>query len=233
MGLEFDVHELPTLAPIRTTGNDDPPKSTITEDVECVTPKSQEPVRALVCPPAPRKPRPAKRRLGPPPRGYYPVPSDLLSVFVPLPCPPSKKTRVADKTESIPHAELFWVIYSAVNSGCKTLDDLREVIACEIDIRCIRDYSARMQDDAEADRGGVFPGRPLYVQLLKAATPTMCPFCERMVAPTGRGGARKIKSGALDGMSGRRLAFANTGLLRLQNFVIRLQCNMDQEEVDR
>ncbi|CAD5168435.1 unnamed protein product [Musa acuminata subsp. malaccensis] len=94
MGFEFDVYELPTLAPIRTTGNDDPLKSTSTEDVECITPKSEEPVRALVCPPAPWKPRPAKRRLAPPPRGYYPVPSDLLSVFVPLPCPPSKKIRV-------------------------------------------------------------------------------------------------------------------------------------------
>ncbi|RRT66847.1 hypothetical protein B296_00039798 [Ensete ventricosum] len=76
---------------------DDQSKSTSSEEVEhCVTPRSEqlEAKPPLVCPPAPRKPRPAKRKLGPPPNGYHPVPTDLASVFVPLLCPANKKVRV-------------------------------------------------------------------------------------------------------------------------------------------
>lgn len=99
MGLEFDAQESPPLAPIRTTGIDAKPaeeevsESTDNGEAECVTPKSEQPVCQPVLPPAPRKPRPAKRKLGPPPKGYYPVPSDLASVFIPLPCPGRKKIR--------------------------------------------------------------------------------------------------------------------------------------------
>ncbi|WOL13470.1 hypothetical protein Cni_G22240 [Canna indica] len=106
MGLEVEATELPSLAPIRTSTTrkvlDKMPWETTSseeEGAECVTPKSEEHVLkpALVCPPAPRKPRPAKRKLrDPPARGYFPVPCDLLSVFVPLPpsSSSSKKIRV-------------------------------------------------------------------------------------------------------------------------------------------
>ncbi|KAJ8497320.1 hypothetical protein OPV22_007872 [Ensete ventricosum] len=101
MGLVFDAEESPPLAPIRTTRIDAKPvaeevsESTSNGSEECVTPKSEQPVCQLVLPPAPRKPRPAKRRkLRPPPKGYYPVPSDLASVFIPLPCPARRKIRV-------------------------------------------------------------------------------------------------------------------------------------------
>ncbi|CAL9072534.1 unnamed protein product [Musa hybrid cultivar] len=103
MGFEFPHREPRSLPPIQTRAIDmkpleeDQSKSTSSEEVEqCVTPRSeqQEAKPALVCPPAPRKPRPAKRKLRPPPNGYYPVPTDLASVFVPLPCPANKKVRV-------------------------------------------------------------------------------------------------------------------------------------------
>ncbi|KAJ8459450.1 hypothetical protein OPV22_032376 [Ensete ventricosum] len=93
MGLQLDVHEFPSLSLVHTTGS----KSNNSDEVECSTPKSEElePRPATLCPPAPRKPRPAKRKLRPPPKGYHQVPSHLASVFVPLPCPGSKKIRVA------------------------------------------------------------------------------------------------------------------------------------------
>ncbi|RWV96577.1 hypothetical protein BHE74_00026184 [Ensete ventricosum] len=93
MGLRLDVHEFPSLSLVHTTGS----KSNNSDEVECSTPKSEElePRPATLCPAAPRKPRPAKRKLRPPPKGYHQVPSDLASVFVPLPCPGSKKIRVA------------------------------------------------------------------------------------------------------------------------------------------
>ncbi|KAJ8485652.1 hypothetical protein OPV22_018137 [Ensete ventricosum] len=104
MGFEFPHREPPSLPPIQTRGidmkaalEDDQSKSTSSEEVEhCVTPRSEqlEVKPPLVCPPAPRKPRPAKRKLGPPPNGYHPVPTDLASVFVPLLCPANKKVRV-------------------------------------------------------------------------------------------------------------------------------------------
>ncbi|RZR84762.1 hypothetical protein BHM03_00011640 [Ensete ventricosum] len=71
MGWELVNREPPSLPPIRTSGIDanphveDPSESAGNEEVGCcVTPKSEETVLkpALVCPPAPRKPRPPKRR---------------------------------------------------------------------------------------------------------------------------------------------------------------------------
>ncbi|RWW35569.1 hypothetical protein BHE74_00059489 [Ensete ventricosum] len=56
MGSEVAVvGELPQLPPLEMTAVD------AAEHEECVTPRSEEPV--LVCPPAPRKPRPPKRTL--------------------------------------------------------------------------------------------------------------------------------------------------------------------------
>ncbi|WOL17379.1 hypothetical protein Cni_G26171 [Canna indica] len=96
MGLELIVDgELRSLPPPIQTPKRDHTKQA--KEVECAaTPKSSsEPdagkLAALVCPPPPRKPRPAKRKLGPPPTGYYPVPSDLASIFIPV----SKKIRAA------------------------------------------------------------------------------------------------------------------------------------------
>lgn len=105
MGLELAVREPPSPPPIRTSGNDaklheeSPSKSGNDEDVDCcVTPKSErtavKPV--LLCPPSPRKkPRPAKRRCSSPQERYFPVPDDLTLVFIPVPCPSTKKARVA------------------------------------------------------------------------------------------------------------------------------------------
>ncbi|KAL5224704.1 hypothetical protein ABZP36_011343 [Zizania latifolia] len=75
-------------------------------EAECVTPTSAVSAvpQATACPPAPRKPRQAKRMkrcgCGWPPR-FFMVPRDLADVFVaraPVapspPCPPAKKIRV-------------------------------------------------------------------------------------------------------------------------------------------
>ncbi|RRT83574.1 hypothetical protein B296_00001641 [Ensete ventricosum] len=105
MGLELAVREPPSLPPIRTSGNDaklheeSPSKSGNDEDVDCCgTPKSEETAvkPVLLCPPAPKKkPRPAKRRCSSPQERYFPVPDDLTLVFIPVPCPATKKARVA------------------------------------------------------------------------------------------------------------------------------------------
>ncbi|CAL9172692.1 unnamed protein product [Musa hybrid cultivar] len=103
MGWELVNRELPSLPPIRTSGIDandreeDPSESTGNEEIGCcVTPKSEETVLkpALVCPPAPRKPRPPKRRYGSSPKGYFPVPDDLTLVFTPVSRLVIKKLRV-------------------------------------------------------------------------------------------------------------------------------------------
>ncbi|GAV59718.1 hypothetical protein CFOL_v3_03249 [Cephalotus follicularis] len=59
---------------------------------ECQTPKSAESTLILVCPPAPSKARPPKRKLCPPPQGFFEVPHDLASLFFSLNTP-SKKIR--------------------------------------------------------------------------------------------------------------------------------------------
>ncbi|KAJ4963186.1 hypothetical protein NE237_023125 [Protea cynaroides] len=61
--------------------NVETPELETEEDCECHTPKSSQLKNNLVCPPAPRKPRPAKRRVGPPPEFFH-VPCDLASLFV-------------------------------------------------------------------------------------------------------------------------------------------------------
>ena len=67
------------------------------DNVECHTPKSPAHTFKsvpLVCPPAPKKPRPAKIKLSPPAQGYFKVPHDLASVFISL-NNPSKKIRAS------------------------------------------------------------------------------------------------------------------------------------------
>lgn len=65
-------------------------------DEHCVTPKSAaaKPAAALLPPPPPRKPRPAKRKLAPPPEGFFPVPNDLAAFFVPVTPPATRRIRV-------------------------------------------------------------------------------------------------------------------------------------------
>ncbi|CAK7345616.1 unnamed protein product [Dovyalis caffra] len=60
------------------------------------TPKSPTHVMKSpsLCPPAPKKPRPPKRKLSPPPQGFFEIPvHDLDSVFMVLPTCNSKKIR--------------------------------------------------------------------------------------------------------------------------------------------
>lgn len=65
----------------------------------------------------------------------------------------TEKQDLAGRLNILPRQVELWS--QNRRARCKTLDDLREVIACEMDIRCIRDYSAWMQDEVEAHRGGV------------------------------------------------------------------------------
>ncbi|ONK78877.1 uncharacterized protein A4U43_C01F490 [Asparagus officinalis] len=94
MGLEFTIiEELRTLTPIKTktkakaASREETEKGINEEDENCVTPKAEESELsrpAAVCPPAPRKPRPVKRRSRPPPvLGFYKVPTNLTKFFVP------------------------------------------------------------------------------------------------------------------------------------------------------
>ncbi|KAL3743955.1 hypothetical protein ACJRO7_013239 [Eucalyptus globulus] len=67
------------------------------DEDECRTPKScPDPMTghtARACPPAPKKPRPPRRKAtGPPPQGFFQVPHDLASVFLVI-GKPSKKIR--------------------------------------------------------------------------------------------------------------------------------------------
>ncbi|KAJ8459259.1 hypothetical protein OPV22_032185 [Ensete ventricosum] len=102
MGAEVVVMgELPLVPPIKTApirdkpAEDRRPEVTSTDDDDCVTPKSEEHVLkpVLVCPPAPRKPKPARRApAAAPSREFRAVPRDLTSVFLSL--PPKKRIRV-------------------------------------------------------------------------------------------------------------------------------------------
>lgn len=88
MGSE-GVKELLSIAPVQTKIS---PETVVGE---CHTPKSNDhrikPV--LVCPPAPKKKPPTKRKLMPPQQGFFTVPCDLSSIFIPNPTPPTKKIR--------------------------------------------------------------------------------------------------------------------------------------------
>ncbi|URE41512.1 hypothetical protein MUK42_07294 [Musa troglodytarum] len=100
MGAEVVVMgELPLVPPIKTAPiRDKPaegrrPEVGSTDDHDCVTPKSEEHVLKplLVCPPAPKKPKPARRAPAAPSREFCAVPRDLTSVFLSL--PPKKRLR--------------------------------------------------------------------------------------------------------------------------------------------
>ncbi|KAG6472316.1 hypothetical protein ZIOFF_069776 [Zingiber officinale] len=101
MGFEFvdlGARPLPPIKTRRATEADEeyPTTTGPTDDDEaenCVTPESSPRPVELQHPPPPRKPRQAKRKLGPPPGGYCLVPSDLAAVFVPAP-PSNKRIRV-------------------------------------------------------------------------------------------------------------------------------------------
>ncbi|KAF9616314.1 hypothetical protein IFM89_029090 [Coptis chinensis] len=71
--------------------------SSINEEEDCHTPKSKDQLlkTPLVCPPAPRKPRPVKRKSTSTvaTQLFFHVPRDLNSVFVPL-VNSSKKIKV-------------------------------------------------------------------------------------------------------------------------------------------
>ncbi|KAG9452392.1 hypothetical protein H6P81_005296 [Aristolochia fimbriata] len=89
-----------SIAPVRTkaakeVGEDGNRVEEEGDGGEFSTPKSEEhrirPI--LVCPPAPRKPRPVKRKpVSPPAGGFFLVPHDLGSVFV-RHYPSSKKIK--------------------------------------------------------------------------------------------------------------------------------------------
>ncbi|RWW39275.1 hypothetical protein BHE74_00055411, partial [Ensete ventricosum] len=206
MGLEIvDVRQFPPLPAVRTTGMGDKPVaegpsgSGSEGEVECSTPKSEEhePKPAMVCPPAPRKPRPAKRKLGPPPKGYYPVPSDLASVFVPLSRLRNKRIRVGSG------------LYA-----CRT--KLKQI---EVDYECLKKWCESLSDENRRlkkelqELRSANPGSPFYMHLLKAATLTICPSCERMAASGG--GAAGKSTIAFDGMKGQLVPVRNGHLSRL------------------
>ncbi|KAJ4963243.1 hypothetical protein NE237_023182 [Protea cynaroides] len=73
--------------------NVETPELETEEECECHTPKSTQLKNNLICPPAPRKLRPAKRRVGPPPEFFH-VPFDLASLFVAV-SSNSKKIRAS------------------------------------------------------------------------------------------------------------------------------------------
>ncbi|CAA7408235.1 unnamed protein product [Spirodela intermedia] len=100
------VEELPKIAPLKTrVARDNPlpddgtaaaaaPAANVEEEA-CVTPRLEANLLkpAMVCPPAPRKPRPAKRKRPPSPESFFPVPRDLSSVFSPVSYRPKKRIR--------------------------------------------------------------------------------------------------------------------------------------------
>ncbi|KAF5456423.1 hypothetical protein F2P56_025911 [Juglans regia] len=113
MGLEI-VEEFRPVTPIRTVPrtrsfdhalevvvvvNPDETKEHLGDEdhQECHTPKSSEHTlkSPLVCPPAPKKPRMARRKMSPTPKRFFEVPHDLASIFMALDNKPSKKIRAS------------------------------------------------------------------------------------------------------------------------------------------
>ncbi|KAJ1400651.1 hypothetical protein SESBI_29342 [Sesbania bispinosa] len=96
MGLEI-LEEFRPIMPIRTvattrTFNQPDPETTkgLKEEQECHTPPHQILRTPLVCPPAPKKPRVARRtNFTAPSQGFFQVPDDLASVFL-LPTTPER-----------------------------------------------------------------------------------------------------------------------------------------------
>ncbi|KAG6490712.1 cyclin-dependent protein kinase inhibitor SMR6-like [Zingiber officinale] len=96
------VGELPLLLPIKTAlGGGEKIAAAVgegggEEEGGCVTPKSEQHVLKppTVCPPAPKKPNPAKRSASAAPncKEFFVVPRDLTSIFIPI--PPKKRIRL-------------------------------------------------------------------------------------------------------------------------------------------
>ncbi|CAL9079221.1 unnamed protein product, partial [Musa textilis] len=90
----------------------------------------------------------------------------------------------------------------------------------EVDYECLKKWCESLSDENRRLRKelqelrSANPGSPFYMHLLKAATLTICPSCERMAA-TGGGAAGKSTS-AFDGMKGQLVPVKN-GLLGRRN----------------
>ncbi|ONK70576.1 uncharacterized protein A4U43_C05F35130 [Asparagus officinalis] len=99
MPTEIDIGPVPgPISTIKIEEEEGGREVVAEEEEEGSTPKAEESrLRpTLVCPPAPQKLRPVKRKSGPPPQGFCYVPEDLASLFVPVSSynPPSKRIRV-------------------------------------------------------------------------------------------------------------------------------------------
>ncbi|CAN6451050.1 unnamed protein product [Victoria cruziana] len=92
--MEFHEEVCGALLPIRAVRRDErsdwqrvevEEKVGMDEEEGCVTPKSEanQLKPALVCPPPPRKSRPAKRKPNTAARAFFYVPHDLESAFIP------------------------------------------------------------------------------------------------------------------------------------------------------
>lgn len=95
------VGELPLLLPIKTALGGEKTATAAgegggAEEGGCVTPKSEQHVLKppAVCPPAPRKPNPARRSATTAPncKEFFVVSRDLTSIFIPI--RPKKRIRV-------------------------------------------------------------------------------------------------------------------------------------------
>ncbi|XP_064964985.1 homeobox-leucine zipper protein HAT22-like isoform X1 [Musa acuminata AAA Group] len=90
----------------------------------------------------------------------------------------------------------------------------------EVDYECLKKWCESLSDENRRlkkelqELRSANPGSPFYMHLLKAATLTICPSCERMAA-IGGGAAGKSTS-AFDGMKGQLVPVKN-GLLSRRN----------------
>ncbi|RWW05476.1 hypothetical protein GW17_00031246 [Ensete ventricosum] len=157
MGAEVVVMgELPLVPPIKTApirdkpAEDRRPEVTSTDDDDCVTPKSEEHVLkpVLVCPPAPRKPKPARRApAAAPSREFRAVPRDLTSVFLSL--PPKKRIRYsARQFEVVAGAE---VVRSKLWAGAETaaVEQGRQPLVQEEQKKWVEEYQVAAKDGKE------------------------------------------------------------------------------------
>ncbi|KAH7674747.1 hypothetical protein IHE45_08G093300 [Dioscorea alata] len=87
MGPEIIIEGFPLLPQIKT--------SSVSNDEECATPKTEEHVLKpiLVCPPPPRKSITAKRRRRATHRSFFSIPRDLSPVFLAFPMTLEKKIK--------------------------------------------------------------------------------------------------------------------------------------------
>ncbi|WOL13473.1 homeobox-leucine zipper protein HAT22-like [Canna indica] len=115
----------------------------------------------------------------------------------------TQKEDLADRLNILPRQVEVWFQNRRARTKLKQIEVDYQLLkkCCE----SLNDENQRLKKELQQLQSAASPGSPFYLQLLKAATLTMCPVCERIAA-----------TGAATAATGKSIK-SNTGILSLKN----------------